>query len=285
MLKNGRNGIRGRLGTLLLPPLALGALIRGAPFHWGNAFIGEKSRLRLFMLKRYAWIEVRFLSVLYRILNLRHKYPILGKMWVRKLNYRLAGKFVGERMVAGKVMTLGEMHAFIDSLPEDSSIALGPCRCRLATNVCDHPLDTDIVILTGTSLWLDLFPEEYRVISKEEAKDKVRECYSLGLVPMLDRHMYYQGSTNYFVICNCCKCACLPIQGYLYYKGTPFRFIPSEYRSVVDKDKCEGCGKCVEICAFEERRLVDGKVEVLNCQGCGLCVEVCPHQANTMIKR
>lgn len=285
MLHSGKHGIHGRLGSLLPPLLMMGALMRSTPFHWGDVLVKEQSPLRLFMLKRYAWIEVRFLRVLYWVLNLQKKHPVFGKPWVRKLSYLLAGKFVGEHMVAGQVMTLEEMLAFIDDLPEDSRIAVGPCRCRLATNACDHPLETDIVILTGTSIWLDLFPEDYRVISKEEAKEKVGECYELALVPMLDRHMYYQGSTNYFVICNCCRCACLPINGYIYYKGTGFRFIPSVYRSVVDPDKCEGCGKCVEVCAFEERRVVGGKAEVLNCQGCGLCVKFCPNQANSMIKR
>jgi NAD-dependent dihydropyrimidine dehydrogenase PreA subunit len=270
---------------LLLPLMMLGLLLRMTPFHWGDPLIGEKSGLRLFMLKRYAWIEVRFLTLLFWILNLPEKFPIFGKLWVRKLNYYLAGKFVGEHMVAGQVMTLGEMLEFIDDLPEESRIAVGPCRCRLATHACDHPLETDIVIMTGTQIWLDLFPQDYREISREEAREKVKACYEIGLVPMLDRHMYFRGSTNYFVICNCCGCACVPINGYIYYKGTGFRFIPSVYRSTVDPDKCEGCGTCVEVCAFEERKLFGGKVRVLDCQGCGQCVRVCPNQANAMVKR
>ncbi|MDD3717902.1 MAG: 4Fe-4S binding protein [Actinomycetota bacterium] len=275
----------GPIARLLFMPLLLVMLQRTVTLHWGDPLIGEKSPLRLFMLKRYAWIEVRFLRVLYWVLNLRDRYPVFGKPLARKLSYLLAGKFVGERMVAGQVMTLEEMLAFIDDLPEDSRVAVGPCRCRLATHACDHPMETDIVIMTGTQIWLDLFPGDYRVISREEAKEKVRECYELALVPMLDRHMYYRGSANYFVICNCCGCSCLPINGYIYYKGTGFKFIPSVYRSVVDVGKCEGCGKCVEVCAFEERRLRDGHAQVLDCQGCGQCVRVCPNQANSMVKR
>ncbi|MEW6554498.1 MAG: 4Fe-4S binding protein [Actinomycetota bacterium] len=273
-------------GRLLFFPLTLmGLLLRVTPYHLSDPLIAEKSGLRLFMLKRYAWIEVRFLALLYWIINLPEKFPLLGKLWVRKLNYVLAGKFVGEHMIAGQVMTLGEMLHFIDDLPAESRIAVGPCRCRLATHACDHPLETDIVILTGTAIWLDLFPQDYRVIDKEEAKRIVREGYEMGFVPMLDRHMYYRGSANYFVICNCCGCACLPINGYIYYKGTGFRFIPSVYRSVVDPDKCEGCGACVEVCAFEERKVFDGKVRILDCQGCGQCVRVCPNQANAMVTR
>jgi ferredoxin len=277
--KNGRGGL------LLFPLMALGMLQRTTPNHWGDAFIAEQSPLRLFMLKCYARIEVRFLALLFWVINLHKRFPIFGDPWVRKLSYHAAGKFVGEHMVACQTMTLEEMLEFIDGLPEESQIAVGPCRCRLATHACDHPLETDIYILTGAPIWLDVFPDDYRPINKEETKEIVRGCYQLALVPMLDRHMYYRGSANYFVICNCCGCSCIPINGYKYYRGTGFRFIPSVYRSIVDLDKCEGCATCVEVCAFDERRLNGGKAEVLDCQGCGLCVKFCPNGANSMVER
>jgi NAD-dependent dihydropyrimidine dehydrogenase PreA subunit len=162
---------------------------------------------------------------------------------------------------------------------------VGPCRCRLATRACDHPLETDIVILTGAPIWLELFPGDYRVIDREEALRIVRDSYDQGLVPMLDRHMYFRGSANYFVICNCCGCSCLPIIGYRVFKEDGYRFIPSRYLSSVDPDKCRGCGTCVEVCAFNERILDGGKARVLDCQGCGLCVKFCPAQANRMVER
>ncbi|NPV58526.1 MAG: 4Fe-4S binding protein [Actinobacteria bacterium] len=257
------------------------ALLRFQALHWGDIFIAEESPLRLFLLKRYAWMEVRLLAFFYWLL----RRPFMAGKAANRFFYYALAKFAGEHMVAGQVMTLEEMLDFIDGLPEESRVAVGPCRCRLATHACDHPLETDIVILSGTDIWLDLFPRDYHVISKEEAKRRVRECYEMGLVPMLDRHMYFRGTANYFVICNCCKCACLPIWAYRTYKKAGYHYIPSAYRSVVDLDKCEGCGTCVEVCAFEERRLTGGKAEVLACQGCGLCVKNCPNQANRMLRR
>jgi NAD-dependent dihydropyrimidine dehydrogenase PreA subunit len=281
MASQNRDRDRELGGQLLLPLLMLELLCRTLPLHWGDPFIAEESGLRKFMLRHYAWFEVRLLAVFYWLI----RRPFMSKPLVNKFFYYAMAKFAGEHMVAGQAMTLEEMLEFIDELPEESRLAVGPCRCRLATHACDHPLETDIVILTGTQIWLDLFPNDYRVISKEEAKRIVEESYELGLVPMLDRHMYYHGTTNYFVICNCCKCACLPIWAYRIYKRSGYHFIPSVYRSVVDLERCEGCGACVDICAFEERRLKDGKVEVLDCQGCGQCVRVCPNQANRMVKR
>lgn len=276
-MKAVRTALKAISSWLALTAAALSA----APLHWGDILIAEDSKFRQFLLKRYAWMEVRLLAFFYWLL----RRPFMSRPAINKFFYYAMAKFAGEHMVASQVMTLEEMLDFIDGMPDEHRIAVGPCRCRLATHACDHPLETDIVIMTGTQIWLDLFPRDYHVISKEEAKERVKECYELRLVPMLDRHMYYQGSKNYFVICNCCKCACLPIWAYRTYKGSGYHYIPSTYRSVVDREKCQGCGTCVEVCAFEERRLEGGKARVLSCQGCGLCAKSCPNQANRMVKR
>lgn len=281
MTSRVRKRRQGLVGQLLLLPLALVAFQRMMADHWGDVFIAEESGFRQFMLKRYAWLEVRLLAFFYWLL----RRPFMSKPLINRFFYYAMAKFAGERMVVSQVMTREEMLEFIAGMPEENRIAVGPCRCRLATHACDHPLETDIVIMTGTQIWLDLFPKDYRVITKEEAQEIVRDCYELRLVPMLDRHMYYRGSTNYFVICNCCKCSCLPIWAYRTYKDAGYHFIPSVYRSIVDLDKCEGCATCVEVCAFEERRLSGGKAQVLDCQGCGLCVKFCPNQANSMVRR
>jgi ferredoxin len=268
-------------GFVLLPLITAGMMRNLTPHHWGDVFIAEESGLRKFLLKHYARFEVQLLAVFYWLLNL----PIISNPWVRKFMYYGLAKFMAERAIASQVMTLGEMEEFVGSLPEESKIAVGPCRCRLATHACDHPLETDIVIMTGTPIWMQLFPKDYRYISREETLEIIRKCYEQKLVPMLDRHMYFGGSTNYFVICNCCGCSCLPIIGYKTFKEDGYHYIPSTYRSVVDLDRCEGCATCVEVCAFEERRLSGGKAEVLSCQGCGLCVKFCPNQANSMVER
>ncbi len=53
----------------------------------------------------------------------------------------------------------------------------------------------------------------------------------------------------------------------------------------VDKDKCEGCGECVDVCPVDVWELVDGKAEPVNaeeCLGCESCVEVCEQDAITV---
>ena len=60
--------------------------------------------------------------------------------------------------------------------------------------------------------------------------------------------------------------------------------------AAVDAEKCDGSGKCVEVCEYdgaialqtiqengkEIRRAV---VTAANCSGCGACVAVCPNRA------
>ncbi len=262
--------------------LVFALLSQASTFHLVDTFIAEESALRQRLLKLYARFEVRLLRFFYWLLN----RPFVANRWIRKFLYYSLAKFMAERAIASQVMTLAEMEHFITKeLPEESAIAVGPCRCRLATGACDHPLETDIVILTGTPLWLDLFGRDYRVISRDEALKIVRECYGLGLVPMLDRHMYFKGSANYFVICNCCACSCLPIIGFKTFKYDGYHYIPSIYVSVVNTGVCEGCGQCVEACAFDSRVVRAGTSRVIDCQGCGQCVRVCPNRANSMVKR
>jgi NAD-dependent dihydropyrimidine dehydrogenase PreA subunit len=57
------------------------------------------------------------------------------------------------------------------------------------------------------------------------------------------------------------------------------------YEVVVDKDKCEGCEECVEVCPVDVYEIVDGKAEPVNaeeCLGCESCVEVCDQEAITV---
>ncbi len=57
-------------------------------------------------------------------------------------------------------------------------------------------------------------------------------------------------------------------------------FISGNQAKVVP-DKCDGCGKCVELCRFQALSLKDGKavVDGFNCEGCKVCVTFCPAEA------
>jgi len=56
----------------------------------------------------------------------------------------------------------------------------------------------------------------------------------------------------------------------------------------VDKEKCTGCGLCVEVCSVEAISLSPQKIieiETDNCLECGACENECPNDAITVIQR
>ncbi|MDI6774307.1 MAG: 4Fe-4S binding protein [Verrucomicrobiota bacterium] len=49
----------------------------------------------------------------------------------------------------------------------------------------------------------------------------------------------------------------------------------------VDKEKCTGCGICVDECPVEAIKLVDDKIVIDEdaCTECGQCVDACPNES------
>jgi MinD superfamily P-loop ATPase len=47
---------------------------------------------------------------------------------------------------------------------------------------------------------------------------------------------------------------------------------------VVDQEKCDYCGKCIEVCQFDAIS-PDYIVDPVSCEGCGVCVWFCPVDA------
>ncbi len=57
------------------------------------------------------------------------------------------------------------------------------------------------------------------------------------------------------------------------------------WKVIVDKDKCTGCGECVDVCPVSVYEMKDGKSDPVNedeCIGCESCVEACPVEAITV---
>lgn len=102
------------------------------------------------------------------------------------------------------VLTRDEAKKVIDA---STSIAVGRCRCREVFGNCDNPLETDIVIGVGSEAFRAARPDEYRVIGKEEAKEIIDACAEKGLI-----HTIVKCRGDFYAICNCCKCCCVPLR-------------------------------------------------------------------------
>jgi len=57
---------------------------------------------------------------------------------------------------------------------------------------------------------------------------------------------------------------------------------------LIDEEKCDGCGLCIDSCAESAIELVDGKARLVSdnyCDGLGACLGTCPQDAITVIQR
>ena len=57
------------------------------------------------------------------------------------------------------------------------------------------------------------------------------------------------------------------------------------FNPIVDEEKCQGCGECVDVCPVEVFELQGEKSVAVNaeeCLGCESCIEVCEPAAITV---
>jgi len=249
-------------------------------FLLGHVVSGEHSPVRMFLMRvfaRYIEVPVLHLSYLACVGRLNFLSRFFLTRWL--ILYPIAYPF-GHYGDTGRPIPAAELIKMIDSL--EGPIAVGPCRCRMGHRACGHPMETDIVIKTGTEVWLDAFPYAYRTIGKEEAKSIVRECASQGMFQMVFLHCLVGGALNEYVICNCCTDGCVPyILNRTLGQGI-YPMVRGDWHAVVDVSSCERCGACVEVCPFSARELEEGIPHVLECFGCGLCAAGCKAGATKM---
>lgn len=138
-------------------------------------------------------------------------------------------------------------------LNEASVFSVSDCSCRTSREAmgegCGH-------LKESMCIQLDHAAEYYiktgrgREITREEAFEIIRDAEDNGLmhsVPNLDE----PGHTH--AICNCCGCGCYAMRLANEYLNNDI--VRSNYKSVVDEEKCVACGECVDVCPTNAIRL------------------------------
>ena len=115
----------------------------------------------------------------------------------------------GKKGSAAYLLTLGEAEEVVDI---SEGLALGPCTCRAVFRNCDNPLDTEIMLGLSRHVFKEARPHDYREITREEAKGILRECHEKGLI-----HTIIRCRQDFYAICNCCSCCCVPLRLYKKY--------------------------------------------------------------------
>lgn len=174
------------------------------------------------------------------------------------------------------ILTQDEMLDFLDK--ETRPIYLSYCDCKSLSGDCGLPSHTCINFAPGINSFQARGLSQ--PLTKEQAKDVIRQSDKAGLVHTLSEHG----------ICNCCDDCCYLFRAQRVRNSVGF-WPKTSHIVAMNTKKCIACGRCVSRCHFgvfaKQGRGRDAKILFDNktCEGCGLCVNTCPTKALTLTQR
>lgn len=181
-----------------------------------------------------------------------------------------------------EVHRVEDVYRMID---EGVDIYVLPCVCRMEHELihetpCEYPLEVCIFVANVQTVFEE-WPPQRRKISKEEAKEIIRECEKLGLV----HTTWNTNERTAYMICNCCSCCCTMLRGVADY-GV-MGLVENNFIARIDEKKCIGCGVCErKRCGFHAITHDARKYSVIaeKCIGCGVCAVSCPANAIELVR-
>lgn len=175
-----------------------------------------------------------------------------------------------------------------DARPEENLIyflkaqnyfCVSTCPCRLShwlsepDNHCNHMLET--CLHSGDTARWCVEHGMGREITLDEALNLLRKANADGLVHSINIEGF---------ICNCCTDCCPLFMGFNQLKTKTM--VPSPFTPSIDKDECNACGSCIDICPVSALKMDEIPiVDVDICIGCGLCVTHCPPESIKLVRR
>ncbi len=162
------------------------------------------------------------------------------------------------------------------------------CECRLWTRAREERNEAMYScggLGVGMFKW-ERWPERYKggvnFMSFEESKDWLTTWNKKGMVAIL---MTY-GAPYIGGLCLCDYPDCGAIKRRL---DIGLSCLKGHYVAIVDYEKCNGCGVCVQRCQWGAMRFeisIDkANIDQYRCFGCGVCATACPRDAITLKRR
>lgn len=169
------------------------------------------------------------------------------------------------------------------------AVALCPCRyhAQLSGRGCGAPLRTCLSFNAAADALVRMGLAD--PISNAEGLEVLKEVKQAGLAQTADN---VQRDVTY--MCNCCGCCCGMMQA-IRGVGITNAIVSSNWVAETDFSNCRGCKKCFHRCPAEAITMVDndGKgrrkywsvVDPQKCLGCGVCTDVCRWEGRYMVPR
>ena len=177
-----------------------------------------------------------------------------------------------------EVVATEEVHRIIDECTKP--IVITDCPCRGRTEILGTRECRDKFPIKESCFQLGFFGEYFlrsgqgRELLVEEAHQIIDKNAKLGLIFTTDNTT----DPNHQILCCCCGCCCSLLKGMTRFEDKNENCAgKANYLAASDKEKCKGCGVCVQRCVFEAIQLKDEKAQVDagKCFGCGVCAVGC----------
>ena len=126
------------------------------------------------------------------------KIPLAGKL------ARWIANAYGQKGECAYLLTPNEAEELVNL---SEGVALGPCTCRSVFQSCDNPVGAEILLGPSRQVFTEHSPHDSREITKDEAREVLRECHQRGLISTI-----IKCRDSFYAICNCCSCCCVPLR-------------------------------------------------------------------------